>query len=147
MLCGGAQTEFGLSFFGSPAIDLTYLIFSSSSFDICDIEIDILLQHYHEHLHENLIKLNYPLPIPSLIHVHNSFLKCGVVGFMYACLLLPMRFHRRGEAAEMMDGEASYAVDGGGENEQQRSRASHHPELKSRIEFLVKYCERKGIFQ
>lgn len=132
------QNELGLSFIGSPAIDLTYLIFSSSSADICDIEIDMLLQHYQSHLHENLIKLNYSLPIPSLIHVHNSFLKCGVVGFMYACLLLPMRFHR--VPAGLIDDEAHGAVG------EEKSRVSQHPELKNRIEFLVKYCERKGIF-
>lgn len=111
------QDEFGLTFFGSPGIDLTYLLFTSSSSDVRDMEIDILLQHYHEHLQENLINFNYPLLAPTLIQLHNNFLKCGVVGLIYTCLLMPMR-------------------SGGMQNE----------ELTTRLEFLFRYFDRKGFF-
>lgn len=112
------KVDFGLSYFGSPGIDLTYLLFTSSANDIADYEIDILLQHYHTILHKTLIKLNFPLQIPSLIQIHNYFMKRGIIGVLYTILLLPMRFSQN-----------DYFMD---------------REMKDRLVFLLDYFGRKG---
>lgn len=134
------QVDFGLSYFGSPGIDLSYLLFTSSSDEIRDYEIDILLQFYHQQLHANLIKLNYLLPIPSLIEIHSYFLKCGVIGFMYSCLLLPMRF---GNTSSLKD--ISALVELTDEALKIRREVFADPSLKERFQFLLNYCFRKGI--
>ncbi|XP_070506302.1 uncharacterized protein [Chironomus tepperi] len=112
------MVDFGLSYFGSPGIDLTYLLFTSSAADIADYEIDVLLQHYHTTLHKTLIKLNFPRQIPSLIQIHNHFMKRGIIGVLYTILLLPMRFSQN-----------DYFKD---------------QEMKDRLIFLLDYFGRKG---
>lgn len=131
--------DFGLSYLGSPGIDLSYLLFTSSSADIKDYEIDILLQFYHQQLHANLIKLDYKLPIPTLIQIHNSFSKCGVIGFMYSCLLLPMRF-----ADSSTVNDLSGLVKQSDEALEFRKRLFDDKTLMNRFEFLLNYFDRKG---
>lgn len=133
------QVDFGLSYFGSPGIDLSYLLFTSSSSDIKDYEIDILLQLYHRHLHANLIKLGYKLPIPTLIQIHNSFSKCGVIGFLYSCLLLPMRF-----ADSTAVNDLSCLVKQSEEALEFRRQLFADETLMKRFEFLLNYFDRKG---
>lgn len=129
--------NFGLSYFGSPAIDLSYLFFTSSSDDVKDYEIDILLQFYHTKLHENLMKMNYSLPIPSLIQIHNYFLRCGIIGFIYSCLLLPMRFFSSPR-------DLSALVDKSKESLEIRKTLFSDEALKKRFKFLLNYFDRKG---
>lgn len=136
------QVDFGLSYFGSPAIDLAYLLFTSSSDDVKDFEIDILLQHYHRELHANLIKFHFTLPIPSLIQIHNSFLKCGVIGFMYSCLLLPLRF---ADSTSMAD--LSCLVLQSDEALKCRKELFSDRFLLKRFEFLLGYFDRKGFLE
>ncbi|CRL04590.1 CLUMA_CG017658, isoform A [Clunio marinus] len=135
-------SDFGLSYFGSPGIDLSYLIFTSSSNDIKDYEIDILLQFYQQNLHANLIKLNYSQPIPSLIQVHNFFLKCGVIGFVYSCLLLPIRF-----AAPALLKDMSAFVEETEDSLMIRKELFKNFMLKDRLRFLLYYFDRKGVLE
>ena len=127
-----------MSYFGSPGIDLSYLIFSSSSDDVKDFEIDILLQFYHQELHKNLIKLGYELKIPSLIQIHNYFLKCGVIGFMYSSLLLPMRF--AGDSVK----DLSFLVQQTEDALKARQELFNDASVKKRFQFLLNYFDRKG---
>jgi Ecdysteroid kinase-like family len=136
------QVDFGLSYFGSPAIDLAYLLFTSSSDDVKDFEIDILLQFYHRELHANLIKFNIALPIPSLIQIHNSFLKCGVIGFMYSSLLLPLRFANSTSIADL-----SCLVLQSEEALECRKELFSDRFLLKRFEFLLNYYDRKGFLE
>lgn len=129
-----------MSYFGSPAIDLSYLLFTSSSDDIKDYEIDVLLQFYHKKLHENLIKLNYSLPIPTLIQIHNLFLRCGVIGVLYSFLLLPMRFSRTSR-------DLSALVDQSNEALEVRKELFSDEGLKKRFQFLLNYFDRKGFLE
>lgn len=126
-----------MSYFGSPAIDLSYLLFTSSSDDVKDYEIDVLLQFYHKTLHENLMKMNYSLPIPSLIQIHSYFLRCGVIGFLYSCLLLPMRFSSSPR-------DLSALVDQSEEALEIRKQLFSDEALKKRFQFLLNYFDRKG---
>lgn len=36
--------------------------------------------------------MNYVRKIPTLIQIHNQFMKSGIIGVLYTFLLLPMRF-------------------------------------------------------
>lgn len=128
-----------MSYFGSPGIDLSYLLFTSSSDEIKDYEIDILLKFYHQQLYDNLIRLGYSRPIPSLIEIHNNFLKCGVIGFMYSCLLLPMRF---ADASSLKD--ISALVEQTDEAINIRREMFADSSLKQRFQFLLNYFDRKG---
>lgn len=128
-----------MTYFGSPGIDLSYLLFTSSSADIKDYEIDTLLQFYHQNLHANLIKLNYKLPIPTLIQIHNCFSKCGVIGFMYSTLLLPLRFANLSTVKEL-----SGLVQQSEEALAFRKELFSEESLKTRFQFLLNYFDRKG---
>lgn len=133
--------DFGLSYFGSPGIDLSYLLFTSSSNDIKDYEIDILLQHYHQHLHANLIKMNCKRSIPALTDIHNHFLKRGIVGVIYSTLLIPMRF-----AAEHINvKELTGLVTSTDEGFAFRDGLYESSQLQQRMMFLLNYFDRKGL--
>lgn len=125
--------DFGLSVFASPGIDLSYLLFSSSTSDIKDLEFDILIQFYHKHLHQNLIRFGYSREIPSLTQIHNEFLKYGVVGVIYTNFLLPMRFaNEQQDLNELVRGNINVDM-------------FKNQEFLSRMEFLLNYYDRKGL--
>jgi len=115
------------------------LLFTSSAGSIKELEIDVLLQHYHRHLHENLIKLNYGLPIPSLSQIHGLFLKRGLIGVIYSFLLLPMRFTQ--DVPQDLRGlirETSEALS-------YRRNLFRNPTMIERFRFLLNYFDRKGM--
>ncbi|CAO1442433.1 unnamed protein product [Diamesa tonsa] len=132
--------DFGLSYFSSPGIDLSYLIFTSSSNDIKDYEIDILLQHYHQHLHANLIKMNCKRSIPALTDIHNHFLKRGIVGVIYSTLLIPLRF-----AENINVKELTGLVTSTDEGLSFRDGLYESSQLQERMMFLLNYFDRKGL--
>ncbi|KAG5684036.1 hypothetical protein PVAND_013289 [Polypedilum vanderplanki] len=115
------MVDFGLTYFGSPGLDLAYVLFTSASNEITDYQFDTLIQHYHSTLYKTLILLNYARPIPSLIQIHNHFMKRGIIGVLYAFLLLPMRFVQN-----------DYFKD---------------DDMKERLNFLLDYFNRKGFFE
>jgi hypothetical protein len=133
------QTNFELSYFGSPGIDLTYLLFTSASNQIKDYEFDVLLKVYHKNLHENLIRFGYQREIPSLTDIHNEFLKCGVVGVIYSFLLIPLRFLDASKNQNLL-----ILVDDSLDSQEARKKMFENLEIKERLKFLLDYYDRKG---
>lgn len=60
------QIDFQEGFFGSPGIDLNYLIFTSWQPEVFQDHFDDLILVYHESLCSALSELNYQHRIPSL---------------------------------------------------------------------------------
>lgn len=118
---------------------MAYLLFSSSSESIKDYEIDVLLRFYHQNLHANLMKMNYPLQVPSLIDLHHHFLKSGVIGVLFSCLLLPMRF---ADSCEQKD--LRVLVQQSEEALKSRKELFSDPDMKQRFRFLLSFFDRKG---
>lgn len=79
--------------YGSPAEDLYYFILSSAEHDLKVSKFDFFIKFYHDKLVENLVLLDYPKRIPSLIEIHIALFRHGIraimttTGIMGAALL------------------------------------------------------------
>lgn len=100
----------------------------------------MLLQHYHKHLHGNLIKFGYRHPIPSLIDIHNEYLNKGFAAVINSMLLLPLRFADRSKLTGM-----DFLIDDSKENLKMRESVFQTEEFRERMKFLLNFYDRKGL--
>uniref|UniRef100_A0A0A1XHZ2 Protein SEY1 n=1 Tax=Zeugodacus cucurbitae TaxID=28588 RepID=A0A0A1XHZ2_ZEUCU len=73
--------DFQLGKWGTPAMDLWYLIITSAAIDIKVREFDQFIYIYQKQLAKSLKILNYAKPIPSLKYLQMQLLKYGSWGF------------------------------------------------------------------
>lgn len=73
--------DFQMGKWGTPVIDLWYLIITSAALDIKVKEFDQFIYIYQKQLVKSLKILNYTKPIPSLKYLHMQLLKYGYWGF------------------------------------------------------------------
>ncbi|XP_053959825.1 uncharacterized protein LOC128864274 [Anastrepha ludens] len=66
---------------GTPAIDLWFLIITSAAVDIKIKEFDRFIYIYHKQLNQSLRVLNYTKPLPTLKYLQMQMLKYGFWGF------------------------------------------------------------------
>lgn len=132
--------DFSAGFFGSPGIDLAYLLCTSSTPDIQEKEIDFLLHFYHQNLEQSLKKYQYSGAIPSYLDIQIEFLRKLVVGFIFTMILIPLRLVEDPASADL----TGLLADTDEAKEFRRTIASH-PGYESRMEFLLDYFDRKGV--
>ncbi|KXJ79006.1 hypothetical protein RP20_CCG002641 [Aedes albopictus] len=131
--------DFAIGFFGSPAMDLSYLLFTSSADDVTTDQFDELLQYYHTQFVDTLVKLGYGRPIPTLNDIQVEMLRKGFLGVMHVPLLLPLRLIEDTANADLshLIGSSEAAIEF-------RRKMFSHPRFQSRMECLLSYFDRKG---
>lgn len=72
--------DFQVTFWNTPIIDLLYFFISSVNNELRANEFDNLIKFYHENLSDNLKRLDYKKPIPSLRQLHVDILQKGFYG-------------------------------------------------------------------
>lgn len=72
--------DFSIGYFGSPGIDLAYLLFGSTANDIKEREFDLLIQEYHTELIRILTKLDYKKKFPTVTELQMEILRKGLIG-------------------------------------------------------------------
>ncbi|XP_070493318.1 uncharacterized protein [Chironomus tepperi] len=93
--------DFQMPYFGSPGIDLNFLIYGSLTEDTRTSFSKKLLRAYHETLQSVLIALDYKKKIPTLHDIHIEVLKCGFNGVLAAMCEVPLLFYENSEDLEM----------------------------------------------
>lgn len=134
--------DYALGSINSPGDDIAYLLFSSSNKSICEREWDRLIKHYHKILSQNLIKLNYAKPIPTIADIHSSFLSCSL-RTSFACLML--RAMCKFSAVHQGEGFSVFM----GESEDDcnfRYEMFANPDFRTTLEYLIDFYDRKGFF-
>ena len=131
--------DYSIGFFGSPGIDLSFLLFISCDSSVKEREWDILIQDYHTELVSSLKKLHYPRKIPTLTDIHIEILRKGIIGVMYSTFLIPLRLLED-------TSQADYNGLLGNTDEARAFRKSlfGHPKYQERMEYLLDYYDRKG---
>ncbi|KAL7728374.1 hypothetical protein ACLKA6_007465 [Drosophila palustris] len=71
--------------YGSVAIDLLYFLLSSPKLELKLNKFDYFIKQYYDQLIKHLKLLNYTQKLPSLIDIHTSLLKNGILGYVAAC--------------------------------------------------------------
>lgn len=66
--------------YGSVAIDLLYFLISSPKLELKINKFEYFVKQYHDQLIKHLKLLNYTRKLPSLIDIHTSIVKNGILG-------------------------------------------------------------------
>ncbi|KAJ6641296.1 hypothetical protein Bhyg_06232 [Pseudolycoriella hygida] len=129
--------DFQLCYYGSPALDLTYCMYTSSHNDVTESDWDILVQCYSKELRKTLKKLNYSKKVPSLMELNAQIIMKG----MYAAGVGPMCEGGRMLENVGADGLANFVID---EAAEYRLNMLLNPKVAPKIEMLIKYFDRRG---
>lgn len=121
---------------GTPALDLSYSLFSSSIASMREPEFDCLFNYYHQQLSAILNKLGYKNDIPTLATLHNQMNQRGVYGVPLGILGTVGRFGCKSETdwltVDTEDGKLySHSL-------------FNNPECHDKIMFLLNYFDSKG---
>ncbi|XP_055641323.1 uncharacterized protein LOC129778453 [Toxorhynchites rutilus septentrionalis] len=131
--------DYAVGFFGSPAIDLSYLLFTSSCNDVTTDQFDLLLQFYHSQLVDCLMKLGYTKTLPTLLDIQVDMLRKGFVGIMFATFLIPLRLME-----DTTNADLGNLLSMSAEAVNFRRQIFSHPNYQCRMEYLLNYFDRKG---
>lgn len=88
------QLDFQMSYFGSPILDVSYLLFTSSNEDIKCYEFDQLFDYYCEQLIDTMRLLDVSSSsskIPSKQQLRDEFTLRGCYGAMFSLFSVPLR--------------------------------------------------------
>lgn len=132
--------DYQISYWGPAIIDVVNTLFSSSHEDLREKDWDHLLQYYHQHLVNTLIKLQYPNAMPTLTEIQAQFVLKGISNVAIAMIATGARKY---EAHRMKDFTEIAGHDSGAEL---RYRMMSNPNAWKQYEFLLDYFERKGYF-
>lgn len=81
-----------MSYFGSPVLDVSYLLFTSSDEDIKSDEFDQLFDYYSDQLIGTMHKLELcTSKIPSKKHLQDEFELRGCYGAFFSLFSVPLR--------------------------------------------------------
>ncbi|XP_058818073.1 uncharacterized protein LOC131681334 [Topomyia yanbarensis] len=132
--------DYAISYFGSPGIDLSFLLFTSSSNEVSTDDFDSLVQYYYKHLMEHLQCLGVSSQeVPTLLDIQMEVLRKGFIGVMYSTFLIPLRLIEDTANADLGNllGSTEEAM-------HFRRQLFKHPKYQERMEYLLNYYDRKG---
>lgn len=135
------MVDFQIGYWGSPGLDLTYLLFSSSADDIFEREWDQLLRIYHDELISTLKKLNFSKPLPSFTYLKMELLNRALLGVIFGILINAIR-QLKDEDRAMAEAK-NFIVD---TKEAVLFRQSSYSseKFRNRAKYLLDYFDRQG---
>lgn len=80
-----------MGYWGSPVLDLTYLLFTSSHAKVNDHEWEQLYRIYYEELKATLIRLKYGHSMLTFDELYQQIVEKGVYSAMFAIFSVTMR--------------------------------------------------------
>lgn len=139
--CKYFKVDYSLGFWGSPAIDLSYLFFTSSSVNVQEKEWDQLLMYYYNELITLLDEYNYTDKYPTLTDLHVAIMKYGFCSALISLFVIGIRNSKNSDiiGLEIFVGETI-------EDHRFRVKFLNDPECKPYLEYLLNYFYRKGYF-
>lgn len=134
--------DYSLGFYGSPGIDLAFLLSIFTTENLTDVHRDELISIYHENLIKYLKLFNYQNRFPSLIDIQVEVLKKSVIGLIYSSFIIPIRLIGNTESADIFTlmGNTEESV-------KLRQQLYSSPKLKGFIKNHLQYWNRKGILE
>lgn len=132
--------DFQEGFYGSPGIDLNFIIYSSARDDVLENSVDELISHYHKILSETLEKLKFANEIPSLEQIRDEFISKKDHGVVSSLCILPILIIEQTKYAEPMH----FILDDE-ENILARNIVFSNPKFGSMLKKFLPYFEEKGM--
>lgn len=132
--------DFQMVHAGSPVLDLSYSLFSSSEVSMREKEFDELLHFYHEQLSSILTKLGYKNEIPTLDSLHSQMLKRGIYGVPLGILGTVGRYSGKKEnELDLLTSESQESI-------LHWYDLLKNPKCHDKVMFLLEYFDSKGYF-
>lgn len=134
------QVDFQVGYWGSPVLDLTYLLFTSSHADVKDLEWDQLIQYYFDELSAVLVQLNYGSRIPTGNEFQMQVAQKGIYSAVFSIFSVTMRL-----LEEVKDDNAVLQFFGRAEEDKEyRVQLMQRPKTRPLLESLLGYFDKKG---
>lgn len=132
--------DYATGFYGSPGIDLSYLLFTSNTETNTEADWDELLRVYHTELVANLTKFGYMGRIPTLIDIYIEYLRKSYYGLMISMFLIPLRL-----LEDTSNSDFSNLLGDQPEHVAFRKMLFGAPKYRTFMEPLLKFWDRKGL--
>lgn len=84
--------DFQLSFWGTPAVDLLYLLYLVSHKQARDEHRQELIYYYHQKFVDALEKMGYVGSVPTLLDLNNDLLRAGFLEVVIVVCFIPFLF-------------------------------------------------------
>lgn len=132
--------DFQICYYGPPALDVTYCLYTSSHNDVSESDWDMLIQYYYNELRSTLKKFNYSKKMPSLMEFHTQIIMRGLYGASSGIVC---------EAGRMLenvgdDGLTNFVAD---DAANYRLNMLLDPKVAPKIVKLLKYFDRRGYYE
>lgn len=134
--------DYSVGYFGSPAIDLCYFLYSSTADSIKENDFDLLVHDYTIELQANLKKFGYSRKIPSITDIQIEIMKKGYVGVIFTSFLIPLRLLENAE-----DADVSGLIGTDEKAKAFREFLFSTKGFRERISYLLSYYDRKGFLE
>lgn len=72
-----------MAYYGSPAMDLNYLLFGSVNENVRKMHLRYIVKEYHRVLRDNLKKFNYDHEIPTLKDITIEMIQYSLQGNLF----------------------------------------------------------------
>lgn len=132
--------DYAVGYYGSPGIDLSYLLFTSNAETNTEDDWDALLRLYHTELVANLKKLGYIGKLPSLLDIYIEYLRKSYYGMMISLFVIPLRLIDDTENSDLGN---LLGIEP--KNIAFRKMLFGTPKYRDFIEPLLKFWDRKGL--
>lgn len=132
--------DFQICYFGPPALDVTYCLYTSSNNEISELDWDMLVQYYYDELRTTLKKLNYSKKVPSLMEFNAQIIMRGMFAASVGIIC------EAGRILENVgdDGAAKFVTD---EAAEYRLNMLMNPKVVPKIVKYLKYFDRRGYYE
>uniref|UniRef100_A0A1B0B3Q9 CHK kinase-like domain-containing protein n=1 Tax=Glossina palpalis gambiensis TaxID=67801 RepID=A0A1B0B3Q9_9MUSC len=131
--------DYQLCYYGSPAVDLNYLLYGSVNENVRKVHLKYIVSEYHHILKETLEKLNYNGFIPSLKDITIDMIRNSLQGVIAATCLTPIIFMEK-------DGydNLEYLISLNEQGNQIRRENVENPKYRTFLQRTIKEFELSG---
>lgn len=129
-----------MAYYGSPILDISYLLFTSSNSEITYDQFDELISQYFDELIEMMTKLNVS-NIPDKKRLHTDFQERGCYGAFFSIFSVPMRI-----TDNATNDEIEKFLSDSTEGLEFRKQLYSNEKARKVLTNLLKYFDRKEFF-
>ncbi|XP_066992699.2 uncharacterized protein [Anabrus simplex] len=135
--------DFQLSSLGSPALDLTYFLYSSSQNEVKASHLDEVLKMYHTQLCETLAALGCSTDVFSFQDLKNEMKRVAIYGFYAATTVLPIVVADAEEAPDMAEVTEE---DMSNEETSPWEKTRNNPRFREALQQMLPHFDKMGVF-
>ncbi|XP_066992697.2 uncharacterized protein [Anabrus simplex] len=135
--------DFQLSFLGSPAMDLTYFLYSSSKNEVRASHLDEVLKMYHTQLCETLAALGCSTDVFSFQDLKNEMKRVAIYGLFAASNVLAVVVADAEEAPDMAE---LTEEDMSNEETSPWEKTLNNPRFREALQQMLPHFDKMGVF-